>query len=128
MRIGMIIGLFFLVGCAAVNLSKNPDYSFRPTSAENVAVYNEMQPVKPYVIIGKISAVPDNVISQESLYRELKEYAASIGGEGIIIGDEKQKIKSGYDGELVVRNTVKAFVIRFSEEKKYSSGDMILNP
>ena len=114
--------VFFLTcyGCATTTfLPTDESATYAPT--ESLKVYWE-KPQEPYTIIGKVAAEGDD-IDEETLFKELKQKAKSVGAHAIIMGDtSKQRSVIGtpmYGGGTLIVPTsshrIDAIAIRFAD-------------
>ena len=80
----MLLGLF-LAGCATFNAERAPNEKiYTPTSPEVVEILDEA-PSRPYIVIGEVRAEGETFAMPESMKERMKEQAANMGGEAIII-------------------------------------------
>lgn len=75
-------------GCASITyLPTDESATYSPT--ESIKVYWET-PKEPYTIIGRVS-VESEGLSEESLFKKLKQKAMSVGAHAIIMGGTSQQ-------------------------------------
>jgi hypothetical protein len=114
----LVVFLLTYYGCATTTfLPTDESATYAPT--ESIKVYWE-KPQEPYTIIGRVAAEGDD-IDEETLFKELKKKAKSVGAHAIIMGDTSQQ-RSVYGtpmyggGTLIVptsSNRIEAIAIRF---------------
>lgn len=120
MKFFLLVFLLTCFGCATTTfLPTDETATYAPT--ESLKVYWE-KPQEPYKIIGKVAAEGED-IDEETLFKELKQKAKSVGAHAIIMGDtSKQSSVYGTPmyggGTLIVptsSNRIEAIAIRFTE-------------
>lgn len=86
----IIILLFvvvFLTGCASFYCSRYPNNTYSPTVADNIPIYNNFPP-SAYEVIGEVGANGAPASSWGGIGKRMREYAAQIGGDAIVIQDQ----------------------------------------
>jgi hypothetical protein len=78
------------VGARATSYS--PDATHPPTSPTAVRVFNTVPPF-PFERIGEVEARGAPAASWDRVVDSLREEAAKIGGEGVIVGDRRQEFR-----------------------------------
>ena len=89
-----IICLFVLTvvmcGCATFSSQKYPiKESYPPTNPEDIAIFKFFPPVA-YKPIGEVETKASPASKWSSLHRKLKEEAAKMGGDAIVIQEGKE--------------------------------------
>lgn len=98
-----------MVGCATERVMTTTSKQFPPTNSDAVKIYLTANPNTPFEEIGRVSVDKYSMMgtsrSGDEIYKNLREKAASIGGDAIINITEDFASMSGV-------------VIKMSPEKK----------
>jgi len=77
-------------GCATFSAQKYPTTkNYLPTDPEKITIY-KFAPTVSYEAIGEVETEAAPAAKRDSLYGKLKEEAAKMGGDGIIIQEGKE--------------------------------------
>lgn len=78
----------WLVSCATASVMKTTEETYPPTNPSDVKIFLSEKPTQPYKEIGRVRVdkYTNMAISKsgETIQKEIKEQAASIGGQAII--------------------------------------------
>ena len=86
----LLILVVLVSGCATFSSQKYPiKESYVPTKPEDIAIFKFFPPVA-YKPIGEVEARGAPASKWDSLHRRLKEEAAKIGGDAIVIQEGKE--------------------------------------
>ncbi len=97
----LLIFSIFLQGCATFYASRYPNNTYFPTDAKTVQIYYNMPPGE-FEFIGEVSGEGAPASNQDNMLLRLKEYAAQIGGDAIII----QSIDHPFTGTITTPGTI----------------------
>ena len=75
---------FFLTGCASFYAKQYPGYSYAPTIAKYIPIYDNY-PSGEYMIIGEVGSEGAPASRWAGMGKRMKEYAAQMGGEAVVI-------------------------------------------
>ncbi|MDD2654716.1 MAG: hypothetical protein PHI86_06405 [Candidatus Omnitrophica bacterium] len=85
----LIFICMFLVGCTTFGSEKYTDTVYPATSPENVKVFYEQPPVE-FVKIGEVIADTGNTSIHSHVIDRLKDMAAQMGADAIILREEEK--------------------------------------
>lgn len=93
----VIVSSFTLTGCSTTDVNatlgdgnnvKTANQHFNAVNPEQVKIYYKSELPKHYTVVGRVAVQNYNIVgmttSQESIMKELKKQAASMGANGII--------------------------------------------
>jgi hypothetical protein len=101
--LGMLLCLL-LCGCASFYAVKlDEDKVYPPTKPADVQILKKA-PEQPYIVIGEIRAQGETISVQENMEQRLKEKAADMGGDAIILEVKEDTYRIRRDG-VIVRQT-----------------------
>lgn len=86
-------------GCASFSATKTDNTNYKPTDPDSVEILSA-QPKREFVRIGEVRASGETISSRENMIQRLKEDAANMGGDAIIMKvteTEPQLLKDGKD-------------------------------
>ncbi|MCK9432507.1 MAG: hypothetical protein M0R00_06080 [Candidatus Omnitrophica bacterium] len=89
-----------LSGCASFDGNTVGNKVYPPTSPVNIEIL-EQAPSEPYEVIGDVNAEGQTFAVQENMKERLKEKAAEMGGDAIILKVKVDTYKVKDDGVLV---------------------------
>ena len=105
----LALALLLMMGCATERVMTTTSKQFPPTNPDAVKIYLTANPNTPFEEIGRVSVDKYSMMgtsrSGDVIYKNLREKAASIGGDAIINITEDFASMSGV-------------VIKMSPEKK----------
>jgi hypothetical protein len=104
----LVMALLFVIGCATERVMTTTSRQLPPTNADEVTIYlANKKPPYPHEAIGRVSVGKRSMVglsrSGDEIYKNLREKAASIGGDAIINITEDSGSMSG----VVVKMTTK---------------------
>jgi transcriptional regulator of nitric oxide reductase len=100
----LLIGATSMQSCKTASIMKTSSESFAKTNPDDIEVFMSKKPTKKFIELGTVSSskhVMGFSRSDKKIYKELKEKAASIGGNAIINLTEDLASKKG----VVIRYT-----------------------
>jgi len=104
----LCIGVLFISGCANFYCSRYPNNNYSPTVASALPIYNNFPPV-PYEVIGEVGADGAPASSWSSIGRRMREYAAQIGGDAIVIQSQESPYVGSYNTPTTATTTSSAY-------------------
>lgn len=111
--------LIFLAGCVRSEFIQTSPHNFRPTSPNSIQIFSIKLPERPYIEIGMIEVDGPRLVSRSSLLRALKEKAAAVGADAILIGSRGEMSGGAVliNGRLVpvTRRMIQAVAIRWKD-------------
>lgn len=99
-KLSIFLACLLLSGCASFEGKTLGGRAYPPTSPVNVKILEEA-PAEPYEVIGDVSAEGQTFAVQENMKERLKEKAAEMGGEAIILKVKVDTYKVKDDGVIV---------------------------
>ena len=100
------LGIAFLFSyCVRARVSPYPNFNYSPTEPNKVQVYY-MPPTVPFEIIGEVEGRGAPAASWDKVERYMKNEAASIGGDAIILVSRREQ----YSGTYTTPSTANAFI------------------
>jgi len=97
-----------LCGCASFYASRYPNDEYSPTSPDSIPVYNNYPPV-PYEIIGEVGGNGAPLSSWQGMGKRLREYAAQMGGDAVVIAEQATPYVGTYTTPTTVDTTSSAY-------------------
>ncbi|MFA5125340.1 MAG: hypothetical protein WC473_06010 [Patescibacteria group bacterium] len=94
----------FMSGCASFYCSKYPNCNYAATSAETIPIYNNFPPT-PYEVIGEVGGDGAPASSWSGMGKRMREYAAQIGGDAIVIQSQETPYRGTYNTPTTVSTT-----------------------
>lgn len=96
----LAVALLFVIGCATERVMTTDSKQLPPTDPDAVTIYlSNKKPPYPYEAIGRVSVDKRSLIglsrSGDEIYKNLREKAASIGGDAVINITEDSGSMSG---------------------------------
>lgn len=80
----MSILSLILVGCTTADVTKTTSKTYAATNAQNIEMIFE-KPTRQYEVIGYITGMGDAYTDQNSVFNTMKEKAAELGADAILI-------------------------------------------
>ncbi len=90
------LNISLLCGCATFYANRYPNDHYAPTLARNIPIYNNF-PSEPYQVIGEIGGDGAPLSSWGGIGNRLREYAAQIGGDAIVIQQQGSRYVGTYN-------------------------------
>ena len=107
--ITVIIISVLLFGCSSANIVVTGK-TRPPISPSSVVIYNEQTIPAHYEIIGRINVQSESTLGRSGAHKrnieKLRNKAASVGGNGLIIGDVNNSHNAWGDGFMSMNSTV----------------------
>jgi len=107
-KLRVFICIFILVSfysCTTVSVTKHPDFNYFPTNPKSVIIYDRLTPTYPFIIIGRINIDATWTLSSKEMNKKVKEKAAAIGGDGVVITDVNVDIVA-FNSEVTTEGTI----------------------
>ncbi len=100
-KIAVAVLCLFLFGCASFDVIKSDESKhYPPTKPEDVKIL-EKAPEGKYTIIGEIRAEGETLSIRESMKKRMREEAAELGGQAIILETKDKTYRVRNEGVLV---------------------------
>ncbi len=118
--------IMLISGCANFYSSRYPNSNYSPTIAEAIPIYNNFPPT-PYEVIGEVGAEGAPASSWSGIVKRMREYAAQIGGDAIVIQNQATPYVGTYNTPTTVdtTSTVHGSAYTNVQGSAYSSGNYI---
>lgn len=100
-KIGLAVLCLFIAGCASFDVTKSDESrKYHPTNPEEVKILEKAPEVK-YTVIGEIRAEGESLAIQDSMKQRMRQEAAAIGGQAIILEIKDVPYRVRDEGVLV---------------------------
>ena len=110
----LLMGFIFVgVGCATSEATRTGK-AYPPTDPRNIEVLFE-KPERKYEVIGYISGEGPKVVSQEDVFESMKEEAAKLGADAILMrSDITEQNRGSNQYGAVIRKEGSALAIKWA--------------
>ena len=100
-KIGLAVLCLVLVGCASFDVTKSDETKKYPSTRPEDVKILEKSPEAKYTVIGEIRAEGETLSIKDSMKQRMREEAAAIGGQAIILEIKEVPYRVRDEGVLV---------------------------
>lgn len=103
-KVFLMLLCLLLVGCASFDVTKMDNVkTYPPNNPADVEILTQ-EPARPYVVIAEIRAQGETISRQENMKERMKEKAAAMGADAIILKSDEEVRRFGQASKAVEDN------------------------